>query len=273
MPFLNLTDSGGYFCFDEAECRASGQASAEAYRSADPFPHIVIDDFLDAGLLRQIVRDFPDGAGKTHFMRNQERLKCQFHPRECSGLATRNLFAELNSQAFLAFLAEMTGIEGLIADSYFNGAGLHETRRGGHLGIHADFSRHDVMNLERRLNLLIYLNDDWAEAYGGALELWDRDMSDCRRSILPTLGRAVIFATDSDSYHGHPDPLICPDNRTRRSIATYYYTVPEAMWSAPDRGTRFRVRPNSADKRDWGLMLDHLVREWTPPVLHRRLRL
>ena len=273
MAFLNLSNSGGYLSLDEAQCREAGRSCAERYRNADPFPHIVIDDFMDAGLLRQIIRDFPESAGKFHFMRDQERLKYQFHPQECTGLAVRNLFAELNSQAFLTFLTEMTGIGGLIADPYFSGAGLHETKRGGHLSIHADFNRHHVMNVERRLNLLIYLNEDWDESYGGALELWDRDMAACREKVLPALGRAVIFTTDLDSYHGHPDPLSCPEGRSRRSIATYYYAVPEGAWKAPDRTTNFRSRPNSADKRDWEVMLDHLLREWAPPVLQRRLRL
>lgn len=272
MAFLNLMDAEGYLFFDEDECRKMGQACADHYRSGQPFPHIVIDDFLDADLLRQVVRDFPGTEGKSYFRRDQELLKYQFHPQECVGLATRNLFAELNSQAFLRFLAEMTGIPGLIADPYFNGAGLHETRRGGHLGIHADFNRHGVMNVERRLNLIIYLNEHWDASFGGALELWDREMQACRLKVEPVLGRAIIFSTDRDSYHGHPDPLSCPEHLSRRSIATYYYAVPAGTWRAPDRSTNFRARPNSRDKRDWQIMLDHLVKEWAPPVLARRWR-
>ena len=272
MAFLNLIDTGGYLSFDEAECRDAGQKCADRYRSAEPFPHIIIDDFLDVALLQQVVRDFPGTNGKSYFKRDQERLKYQFHPDECVGLATRNLFAELNSQAFLRFLAEMTGIPGLIADPYFNGAGLHETKRGGHLSIHADFNRHHVMNVERRLNLLIYLNEEWDSSYGGALELWDREMHACREKVVPVLGRAVVFTTDLNSYHGHPDPLTCPDHLSRRSIATYYYAVPADAWHGPDRSTNFRTRPNSKDRRDWELILDHLVREWAPPVLQRRWR-
>lgn len=272
MAFLNLMDSGGYLGFDEAACRAAGTECAERYQNADPFPHIVLDDFIDVALLRQVLSGFPDSRGKFHFMRDQERLKYQYHPQECAGLAVRNLFAELNSQAFLTFLSEMTGIQGLIADPYFNGAGLHETKRGGHLSIHADFNRHHIMNVERRLNLLIYLNEDWDESYGGALELWDREMVACRQKIQPVLGRAVVFTTDLSSYHGHPDPLTCPESRSRRSIATYYYAVPDGAWHTHDRTTNFRPRPKSGDKRDWEVMLDHLVREWAPPVLQRRLR-
>jgi Rps23 Pro-64 3,4-dihydroxylase Tpa1-like proline 4-hydroxylase len=269
MPLLELMDKGGYRAFDEAQCRAAGEALADRYRSATPFPHIVIDDFIDPDLLRQVIRDFPDTTGRGFFSRDQERLKYQFHPQECSGLATRNLFAELNSQALLAFLSAMTGIKGLIADAYYNGAGLHETKRGGHLSIHADFNRHAPMRVERRLNLLIYLNEEWSESYGGALELWDQQMTACQVKAYPLLGRAVVFSTDLDSYHGHPDPLQCPPDRARRSIATYYYTASDRTAGA-DRSTNFRARPHSTDKRDWRIMLHHLLADWTPPALRRR---
>lgn len=273
MARLKLIDRGGYLAFDEAQCRAAGRALAGTYRAADPFPHVVIEDFLDAALLRDVVQAFPVTGAAAASDRDQERLKRQFRPEECSGLVARNLFAELNSQAFLGFLEEMTGLSGLITDPYFAGAGLHETQRGGHLGIHADFNRHEIMNVERRLNLLIYLNDDWDESYGGALELWDRGMTECRVRVLPTMARAVIFATDLDSYHGHPDALTCPPDRTRRSIATYYYKAPDDAVFRIDRTTNFRRRPGSVDKRDWRIILHHIAVDWAPPALRRRLRL
>jgi hypothetical protein len=271
MPVLDLTDLGGYRCFDFDRCFAAGASLAGHYRANQPFPHVVFDDFLDASILRRIVDEFPDSSGQTCFMREQERLKFQFRPDQCPGPTTRMLFGELNSRAFLAFLSEMTGIEGLIPDPYFAGAGLHETRRGGHLGIHADFPHHGEMKVRRRLNLLIYLNEDWEQGYGGALELWDRGMRQARHSILPVFGRAVVFNTDRDTFHGHPEPLACPEHRSRRSIATYYYTAqPQAL--PAERTTDFRKRPGSSDKRDWRVMWHHLKAAWTPPALQRRTR-
>ena len=270
MSLLSFTDLGGYRCFDFDQCRESGSGLAARYRVNDPFPHIVMDDFLDPDVLRQVIAEFPGSTGQTCFARDQERLKFQFRPDQCPGPATRMLFAELNSRAFLAFLAELTGIKGLIPDSYYAGAGLHEIKRGGHLSIHADFPQHEVMQIDRRLNLLIYLNEDWEEDYGGALELWDRRMTVSRQSILPSFGRAVVFATDRDTFHGHPDPLTCPEHRSRRSIATYYYTAQPAMISTIERTTDFRRRPGTDDKRDWRIMLQHLKADWIPPILQRR---
>ncbi|WP_126172155.1 2OG-Fe(II) oxygenase [Altericroceibacterium xinjiangense] len=270
MSFLSMTDLGGYRCFDFEDCQAAGGAMATRYRDNDPFPHIVLDDFLDPDLLRRVVVEFPDSRGRQFFDRAQERLKFQFRPDQCPGPSTRMLFAELNSRAFLAFLSEMTGIKGLIADPYHAGAGLHETRKGGHLGIHADFPHHGGMKVERRLNLLIYLNEDWAPEYGGALELWDRSMQRACHSILPEFGRAVIFNTDRDTFHGHPDPLSCPDTRARRSIATYYYTASATVMPALERTTDFRTRPGSDDRSDWSVKLHNLKADWIPPVLQRR---
>jgi hypothetical protein len=33
-----------------------------------------------------------------------------------------------------------------------------------------------------------------------------------------------LFETNDISYHGHPDPLQCPEGVFRKSIALYYYT-------------------------------------------------
>jgi len=271
MSILNLTDLGGYRCFDYDQCSATGGSLAMQYRQNAPFPHIVIDDFIDDDVLRGVLAEFPDSTGRDYFDRNQERLKFQFRPDQGLGPVARMLFAELNSRAFLSFLSAMTGINGLIADPYHAGAGLHETRKGGHLGVHSDFPFHSTMRVERRLNLLIYLNEDWQPDYGGALELWDRKMERARQSVLPIFGRAVIFSTERDTYHGHPDPLTCPDDRSRRSIATYYYTATLASVPVLERTTEFRPRPGTSDKTDWRIMFENLKSDWLPPIVQRRL--
>jgi hypothetical protein len=267
---LHTPQMGGYSAFDEDECLQLGSSLSEEYRRASPFPHIIIDDFLEPEVLRRVLADFPSSKDKTFFDRDQERLKFQYAPHEIPSGFIRNLFAELNSRTFLRFLEELTGISGLIADPYFEGGGLHETKRGGHLGIHADFNVHGRLKLERRLNLLIYLNEDWDDAYGGELELWDQRMKECLVRVKPVFGRAVIFNTALDSFHGHPDPVNCPPERSRRSIATYYYTaVEDGLRSLPKRTTNFQARPHSGDKTDWQIRRFHFVNDWVPPKLQR----
>jgi Rps23 Pro-64 3,4-dihydroxylase Tpa1-like proline 4-hydroxylase len=267
---LHMKSVGDYFAFDAGECRALGRSLAEPYQNAEPFPHIVIENFLDAGTLKKVVESFPSSQNKEHFNRNQERLKFQYQPHEVSSGIVRNLFAELNSQAFLGFLEELTGFQGLLPDPYFDGGGLHETKRGGHLGVHADFNGHAKLKVERKLNLLIYLNEDWDDSYGGQLELWNREMNECVVRVKPVFARAVIFNTALESFHGHPDPLNCPPERSRRSIATYYYQAPEEGFaSLPKRTTNFRARPQTADKSDWQIKRHHFVNDWIPPRLQR----
>lgn len=267
MPILDLKDSGGYLHFDRDQCVAEGEKRAAEYQNAVPFPHIVLENFLDEDVLRGIVEQFPDREGRAYFDRPQERLKYQFDPNTVDSFRVRNLLAELNSEPFLAFLSAMTGIEGLISDPYYSGGGLHETLSGGHLSIHADFNLHEKMKVERRLNLLVYLNDDWPEEYGGQLELWDKKMRAAARSVLPVLGRAVVFNTTLQSFHGQPDPVKCPPDRSRRSIATYYYTAYPIEAAIKARTTTFQTRPHSEDKPDWKMRYNHFVGDWVPPRL------
>jgi 2OG-Fe(II) oxygenase superfamily len=269
---LSMRDHGGYLVFDEDECRAAGKALHDRYVGAKCFPHIVLDELIDRELLRRVAGEFPSSEGHAYFDRAQERLKYQYAPRDWTGPATHNLFSELNSAAFVGFLEEMTGIAGLIVDPAFAGGGLHETKSGGHLGVHADFNINKQLGAVRQLNLLVYLNDEWPESYGGNLELWDRGMKACEVSVPPVLGKSVVFTTTLDSYHGQPDPVTCPPERSRRSMALYYYKAPgENLASIPDRTTNFQTRLDSGDRTDWKIKGLHLANDWVPPALRRQL--
>jgi len=198
----------------------------EGYRAAAPFPHIVIDNFADAGILRRVAGEVTamDHSG-WHRTASAHERKLSTEDETTFGPFTRRVFAALNSGAFLGFLEELTGINGLIADPHLRGGGLHEIERGGMLGVHADFNFYKRLGIWRRLNVLLYLNTEWNEAWGGHLEFWDAAGRVCAERIAPTFNRAVIFDTSSRSFHGHPHPLDCPEGQSRKSVALYYYTV------------------------------------------------
>ncbi len=270
MSYLTL-DTKTLMC-DVEKAAEAGTKLAQVYRSAPPFPHVVIDDFVDTLVLKRILSEWPDSSDRVYFNRSQERLKYQWERCEVESPYIRAFLAEMNSPGVLRFLEEMTGIRKLVPDPYFRGGGLHETKSGGHLGVHADFNVHTELDLVRRINLLIYLNEDWDVEFGGHLELWDSQMTRCVEQINPLFGRAVIFNTDAESFHGQPKPLACPSNRSRKSVALYYYTAAEhGIKNMRKRTTRFRSRPLTNDRLDVRLMGQEFLEDWLPPVVQRAL--
>lgn len=255
---------------DVAAARALGQAHAEAYQSAEPYHYTCIDGFLPEAVLRKVkagVATLPEAEGA--FNRAQERLKTSYNPERLPTY-TRALFHALNAPAFITFLQEMTGIPNLIPDPYFSGAGIHRVGNGGHLDIHADFNLHPQMKVERRLNVLIYLNDDWREEYGGSFEIWDKEMTGKVASFVPVFNRMVCFSTGSDTFHGNPDTVNHPDGEPRLSIALYYYT---ATWDDTRKShtTLFKPRPGSKDEADRKIARRQLVQDIVPPAIYRRI--
>ncbi|HMR43906.1 MAG TPA: 2OG-Fe(II) oxygenase [Saprospiraceae bacterium] len=218
------------------------------YQSAKPYPHIQLENFLEEWAAEKAMRDFPDvkDAGWIHYLHVNEK-KHGLNKMELLPPFIQEVIRELNSEEFVAWLSELTGIKNLMPDDSLEGGGLHQSKRGGFLNIHADFTVHPhKRNWRRRVNLLVYLNENWQPEYRGELELWERDMSACAQKILPVFNRAAIFNTDEDSYHGLPDPIQCPENMTRKSIALYYFTEEKEM--PKKRATNYRARPGDGVK-------------------------
>ncbi|MCJ8210113.1 2OG-Fe(II) oxygenase [Mucilaginibacter sp. RS28] len=244
----------------------------EEYLSGDPFPHIVFDNFFDEELLSKVVEDFPDLSKKddvkAYDNANEKKLEAK---GEKHFSETTKIFAHfLNSQPVLEFLQELTGIkETLIPDPYFVGGGYHEIKPGGLLKIHADFNKHEMMWLDRRINLLVYLNKDWDESYGGHFELWDKDMTKSHKKILPIFNRVAIFSTTDFSYHGHPDPLTCPPDRSRKSLALYYYSNgrPKSEITSKPHATLFKDRAGKQEIVKEPVTAKEIISDLVPPII------
>jgi len=212
------------------------------YHTAVPYRHIVIDGLLNEDILGAVINFFPgpdeiqwiSSGSKTNSGKSAQVNKLQFalgrhnlanemllHP------IIRYLLLELNSATFTRFLSLLTDIPNIITDQRMWGGGLHQTIRGGMLRVHADFLKHPEFDIDRRINVLLFLNSDWEDSYGGSLELWNENMQRCVQKISPLANRCVIFNTSEKSYHGYTEPLNCPEGITRKSIAMYYYTVPD----------------------------------------------
>jgi hypothetical protein len=216
---------------------------ASRYGARPPFPHIVLDDFLAPSAADAMRDEFPavrDGTWIHWEHVNERKLgrrdRAAFRPTLAAAID------ELSAPPFVAFLESLTGIQGLIADPSLEGGGLHQSERGGFLNVHADFTVHPHhRRWRRRVNVLLYLNKDWPDAWGGHLELWDQAVRHAVRSIAPLHNRVVIFDTDPHSFHGHPTPLACPAGETRKSLALYYFTREASPVAV--RSTTYRARP------------------------------
>lgn len=241
---------------------------ADEYKNAKPFPHMYFDNFLPVEAAEAALSEFPQPKQLTwtEFDRPNER-KLAFDVVEKLPPSIRTVLYFLNSRPMLNFLEILTGIQGVISDPYYVGGGLHQIKPGGNLEVHADFNHHTKLKLDRRINVLVYLNKDWKEEYGGHFELWNKEMTQAEQKILPLFNRCAIFSTTSTSYHGHPTPLSCPPDRTRKSMATYYYSNGRPEEEIGDaHSTLFQHRPGAVIEKPRTSLKDVVVAV-TPPIL------
>lgn len=225
---------------------------AQEYQSAQPFPHAVIDGYFtgaQAFYLEEALDDYPPLSEQQWWKYdNFLEKKSAYNDVAALPFSIVSVIDHFHRAPFLTWLERLTGIDGLIPDPHLNGGGLHQIERGGKLAIHADYNYHPQTKLDRRLNVILYLNKNWDPSWGGQLEFWDQDMTKCVQSIDPFYNRLVVFSTTDTSYHGHPDPLDCPEDKTRKSLALYFYSHgrPIEEQSAP-HSTIFKKRPQDLE--------------------------
>lgn len=243
--------------FDYDRYEASAGEMARTYRSNRPFPHIVLDPFLEPGAALEAARAFPTDEDQhwtryRHVNENKANTdRWEDFPPEIAAIVR-----EMNSPRFVELLSKVTGIEGLKADPDIEGGGMHQSWHGGFLNVHTDFTMHRKNpTWRRRCNLILYMNENWDPAWGGALELWDSRMKDQMLSVPCLLNRAVLFNTPK-SLHGFPDPLTCPDGQSRKSVQWYYYTTDET--AAPE-ATTYYPRPQDPPAKRVMIVLDNLA--------------
>jgi hypothetical protein len=247
---------------------------AAQYRSNTPFPHLALDGFLTDEAAAAAAREFPVRANEhwIHY-RHVNENKASSHHWEDFPPTIRAIIEEMNSPRFLALISRLTGIEGLRADPDIEGGGMHQSWTGGFLNVHTDFTMHrDRPGWRRRCNLILYLNEGWDPAWGGALQLWDSRMKENVKTVDCLLNRAVLFNTPR-ALHGFPDPLTCPDNQSRKSLQWYYYTVDQADRKEEDpTATVYFARPTDSAMKKFAVWADNMaLRAYS--TLKRRLGL
>lgn len=194
------------------------------YQNNTPFAHVLISNAIDKEILHDIaneVRIFQPENQKNFYgsIKKFSESKIDVLPSK-----TQKILAFLNSNDFVEEVSKITGINDLIPDPSYEGGGVHKTHKGGFLKVHTDFNWNSKLKAYRRVNLIIYLNNDWKNDWGGECEFWSYDRKSEVRKIKPFFNNLVIFSTNDFTFHGHPSPLNCPTDRSRDSIAVYYYT-------------------------------------------------
>lgn len=223
------------------------EARRRQFMSAEPFPFVKIENFLDPAFASEVAAAYPSfevatAQGKS-FRAVNERRKVQVTDARVFPGPVVQLNTLLASPAFLADLSYVTGIPKLLADEQLLGGGMHLTGPGGRLDVHVDFNFIQDRKLHRRLNLLLYLNPVWEESWGGHIQLWDKDVKKCRNAFAPRLNRCIIFETSDISFHGVV-PVTTEAPYPRISFATYYYTLEAPPnWDGKVHSTIFRARP------------------------------
>ena len=213
------------------------------FRAGKPYPNVVIDNFFDPEILRRL-----------------NEIKTTSRGIADLSLFTQAFFLQICAEPMMDWLRYVTGHADLVPDPLFHGGGLHESPRGGWLNVHVDWTQHPVLPLARRLNLIIYLNEGWDPAWGGALDLVDHVTKQAGASVAPIFNRAVIFETNDETLHGFPDPMTCPIDVTRKSVSLFYWSPdPEAIKKASfitflpgKKHTRFKA----------------LARSFVPPITY-----
>jgi len=240
------------------------------YRSAAPFPHLILDNLFSEDLLDRVIGELPP-LSDAHWVRHDNDHLRQFNLRSAVDLgeAGSQLVAFLHSARFLYFLSDVTGIRELLPDPYLQGAGYHMIPRGGKFDVHVDRNMAYSTGLIRRLSLLIYLNRNWKHEYGGQLELWSKDGKRPEVIIEPTFNRMTIFEITDENYHGVPAVVRCPKGHSRNCFVVYYHTAqPQDLKLVMPHTSIYG--PSSYEQHK------SIVRQWIkdliPPILMRAAR-
>jgi hypothetical protein len=206
----------------------SVESQIDNFGKKPPFDYVVIDDFFKKEFAETLSNEFPSYDSETwHGYDNPIEVKKVCNNWNLFPKNTYSTFSYFNSEEWLKYLSlKLTDGKSLFADSGLNGGGWHAHKRGGKLNTHLDYSLHPKLGLQRKLNIIIYMNPNWKEEWGGALGLWGNESiekpGDLVVSVWNKFNRAVIFDTTQNSWHGLPEPLACPASEARQSLAAYF---------------------------------------------------
>lgn len=231
----------------DAYLNASNAAAlAEQYSNAQPCKYLVMENFFTQEIANDLFEHFPSIQDLNVKRKSLNEDKSEDYHFERWHPSFAKIREAVSSKEWYDQLTRITGIEGLHTTTDALGSGVHQGKNGSYVDIHIDVNMNPKLGLWRRINLLVYLNRDWKPEYGGDLELWNKEMTECVVKVPPTFNTAVIFYTDDNSPHGYRKINI-PEGESRKSFYTYFYTKPEEGVSYRD--SKFVSRPDDTTSK------------------------
>lgn len=223
---------------------------------SEPFQHIVLDNVFPETLAKNIMDSFPSLENECWDHSKDEGIEVKSRTTWNSEFDIPDIIIDavriFNSAQILRSIGKVFDIPKLMPDPYFSGGGLNVSEKGGHLDIHVDGNYHDASGMNRRVNLLFYLNPNWEKSWGGELGMYNNSGNDLVKSVEPLFNRCVIFDTHDKSFHGLPNKINFPKSEPRKSIILYYYTVasrPEANVSVKEPHSALWKTKGFTDKK------------------------
>jgi hypothetical protein len=238
------------------------------FKDADPFPYVVVKNFLNEEYAEKIYSLFPTDihdAEKWHKYCNPIEVKYANDNINSLPEDIKNFFYHLSSNQLVDVMSRLTGIKDLEYDEYLHGAGLHIHPKYGRLSVHLDYEKHPISGKERQTNIILFMTKDWNPSWGGANELWDKNAKECVVKTNIQFNTAIIFKTNDISWHGLPEIISCPEDVFRKSLAFYYVSPLNSQKSEDEYRLKAKFVKRPTDITSSGI--DHLY-EIRP---HRRI--
>ncbi|MBT6278436.1 MAG: 2OG-Fe(II) oxygenase [Chromatiales bacterium] len=195
----DTTNTSEFIDYLSLESRTSNLS--ESFTDAKPHKHIIVDRLLATSVAEKAAHVFPSLA-TMEALNDFRQHRAQDPNLDKFEVIFQQVIKEhLHSARFVRWVEEISGISNLRTDDQLYAAGLAQSGHGGYLNVHIDNSSHPTLPCYRRLNLLVYLNQNWLDENGGHLELWSQNM-DASVSILPTFNRMALCETHQASWDG-----------------------------------------------------------------------
>lgn len=195
----------------------------QEYRNHPGYSKLEVKDFLPLDVVQAMAKEL-EAIPLEDCKKFTRKGSCMYEYNKIDNTPVQDeVIHALHSATFLKWLQEVTDTVDLIPDPHLVGAGYSKAYTGDSLKVHTDFNWNDQLRLHRRLSVVIYLNEDWDETWGGNLDFYDTDRKKVISRVVPGAGNMVVWSYNNLAYHGYPEPMTNPDGTCRKNLRLFYY--------------------------------------------------